>query len=262
MTPTAGDVDYGRYGVGYAGRRRTDPRIAAMVHEALGPAAVVINVGAGAGSYEPTGRGALAVEPSEAMIAQRPPRLGPVVRAVAAALPLADDSVDASMATVTIHQWPDPMLGLTEMRRVATGPVVVLTFDPDLVDRFWLAEYIPELYVAECTRYPSIASITSALGPDATVLPVPVPFDCVDGFTEAFYGRPEAFLDPEVRRSQSAWSFVGPDAEARFTRALAADLDSGRWDRRHGHLRSQPLYDGAVRLIIGHPVVGTTGARR
>jgi SAM-dependent methyltransferase len=251
MPTTAGDVDYGRYGLSYAGCRRTDPTIAALVDGALGPATLVLNVGAGAGSYEPVGRHVVAIEPSEAMIAQRPATFGPVIWAVAGALPLVDRSVDASMAMVTVHQWPDPMLGLTEMRRVTAGPVVILTFDPDLVDRLWLSEYVPELYVAESSRYPSIASIATALGPDATVRPVPVPFDCVDGFTEAFYGRPEAFLDPEVRRSQSAWSFVELEAEARFVETLRADLDSGAWDRRHGHLRSQPAYQGAVRLVVG-----------
>lgn len=252
MSHTAGDVDYGRYGAGYAGRRRTDPRIAALVNKALGSATVVVNVGAGAGSYEPDDRRVVAVEPSDAMIEQRPTDGNPVLRGVAGALPLPDRSVDAAMATVTVHQWPDPGAGLAEMRRVSTGPVVVLTFDPDRVADLWLSEYVPELYVAESARYPAIASIADALGPDATVTPVPVPFDCADGFTEAFYGRPEAFLDPEVRRSQSAWSFVGPDAEARFVETLTTDLTSGRWDRRHGHLRTQPSYPGAVRLIVGH----------
>ena len=131
----AGDVDYARYGAGYAGQRRTDPRIAALVHQALGRAETVLNVGAGAGSYEPEGCRVVAVEPSEAMVAQRPAGLGPAVRAVAGALPLADRRVDASMAMVTVHQWPDPLEGLAEMRRVTSGPVVVLTFDPDALTR-------------------------------------------------------------------------------------------------------------------------------
>jgi hypothetical protein len=248
---TAGDVDYARYGQGYAGRRQTDPRIADLILAALGPAGTVLNVGAGAGSYEPTDRSVLAVEPSGAMVAQRPAGSAPVIRAVAGALPLADHAVTSSMATVTIHQWPDPGAGLAELRRVTVGPVVVLTFDPEALDTLWLAEYSPELYAAESRRYPSIDSVVSLLGPGATVTPVPVPFDCVDGFTEAFYGRPEAFLDPAVRRSQSAWSFVEAGAEARAVDNLAADLASDRWDARFGHLRHQPSFIGSLRLVVG-----------
>jgi hypothetical protein len=247
----SGDVDYARHGIGYAGRRRTDPRIARLILSALGPARTVLNVGAGAGSYEPSDRRVVAVEPSEAMLAQRPPGPSRAVRAVAGALPLADDAVDAAMATITIHQWPDHEAGLAEMRRVTVGPVVVLTFDPDALGALWLAEYSPELYAAEARRYPSIDSVAAAVGSGATVAPVAVPFDCVDGFTEAFYGRPEAFLDPAVRRSQSAWSFVGPESERRAVDSLAADLASGRWDRRHGDLRHQQSFVGSLRLVVG-----------
>jgi SAM-dependent methyltransferase len=251
VAESAGDVDYARYGEGYATSRQSDPRIAAVILTALGSARTVLNVGAGAGSYEPTDRRVIAVEPSEAMVDQRPPPRTGTVRAVAGALPLDDGSVDASMATVTIHQWPDPLAGLDEMRRVTTGPVVVLTFDPEALRTLWLVEYSPELYAAESRRYPLIDSVTAALGPGATSVPVAVPFDCRDGFTEAFYGRPEAFLDPAVRRSQSAWSFVEPDAEVRAVANLAADLDSGRWDERHGHLRNQPEFIGSLRLVTG-----------
>ncbi len=250
--PPAGDVDYARHGHGYGLRRRAEPRIARLVAGALGPARTVLNVGAGAGSYEPVDRRVIAVEPSEAMIAQRPPPTTNVIRAVAGALPLADAAVDASMATVTIHQWPDPAAGLAEMRRVTAGPVVVLTFDPTLLAGLWLMDYVPELLEAEARRYPTVPDLLACLGPDTEVLPVPVPFDCTDGFTEAFYGRPEAFLDPQVRQAQSAWTFVGAGVEARFVDQLTEDLASGRWDDRHGQLRRQPAYHGAVRLVVGH----------
>jgi SAM-dependent methyltransferase len=193
----------------------------------------------------------VAVEPSETMIAQRPDGQGPAVRAVAGALPLADGAVDAAMAMVTIHQWPDAAAGLAEMRRVSTGPVVVLTFDPEVLDLLWLAEYVPELLAAEARRYPTITSVVAALGPGTRVDEVRVPFDCVDGFTEAFYGRPEAFLDPAVRAGQSAWAFVPEAVEERFVASLTADLSSGEWDERYGHLRRQPQFAGAVRLVVG-----------
>jgi hypothetical protein len=249
----AGDVDYGRYGPGYAARRRTDPRIAALVHAALGPARSVVNVGAGAGSYEPAGRRVVAVEPAAEMRAQRPPGAAPVVAAVAAALPFRDRSFEAAMATVTVHQWPDPAEGLRELRRVSSGPVVVLTFDPAAVGDFWLASYVPELAAVDARRMPPLGLLAEALGGVASVTTVPLPFDCVDGVTEAYYGRPEALLDPDVRRAQSGWSFLAPEVEARTVAALAADLASGEWDARWGHLRTQPTYEGSLRLLVARP---------
>ncbi len=247
---TAGDVDYHQHGGGYARRRRTDPRIARRVHQALGPARTVVNVGAGAGSYEPPDRRVVAVEPSAAMIAQRPAGAAPALRAVAGALPYPDAAFDAAMAMVTVHQWPDPATGIAELARVSAGPVVVLTFDPDALEALWLAEYSPELYDAERRRYPRMRDLKSLLGPGTTVSPVPVPFDCLDGFTEAYYGRPEAFLDPAVRGSQSAWTFVGAGDEERAVAQLADDLATGRWDDRHGQLRTEPEFVGSLRLVV------------
>jgi SAM-dependent methyltransferase len=245
----AGDFDYDAAKVGYAAHRRADPRIAALVHAALGDARTVINVGAGAGSYEPTDRVVTAVEPSAQMRAERPAHLARAIDATAEDLPFPDDAFDAAMATVTIHQWRDVDRGLRELRRVSRGPVVILTFDRSALGRLWLEEYVPELFVAEAQRYPDINRVCAVLG-GAHVVEVPVPFDCTDGVTEAYYGRPELFLDPSVRRAQSAWGFVPDGVEERFERALRADLDSGEWDRRHGHLRGQPSFLGAMRLIL------------
>ncbi|HVE91227.1 MAG TPA: methyltransferase domain-containing protein, partial [Actinomycetota bacterium] len=216
----AGDFDYDRHGRDYSTHRRTDPRIAALVHQALDGARTVLNVGAGAGSYEPADRYVLSIEPSAAMRAQRPPHLAPAIRGVAETLPLDDRSVDASMALVTVHQWGDVEAGLREMRRVTRGNVAILTFDPEALDRFWLAEYSPELIEAERHRYPAIGRILAVLGGESDVSVVPIPADCVDGFTEAFYARPERLLDPEVRGGQSAWGFVAEEAQARFVSRL------------------------------------------
>jgi SAM-dependent methyltransferase len=249
----AGDVDYETQGPGYARVRRPDPRIAALVHSALGPARTVINVGAGAGSYEPADRYVVAVEPSAAMRAQRPPDAAPAIRATAEDLPFDDDSFDAAMATVTVHQWRDVARGLAELRRVTRGPVAVLTFDGDELDRHWLAGYAPELIAAERRRYPAVPAIAEAIGRTTDVIEVPIPIDCVDGFTEAFYARPEAFLDPAVRAAQSAWGFIEPEATTRAVDSLRADLESGEWNRKHGHLRTQDWFLGSLRLVVGRP---------
>lgn len=249
----AGDFDYDAGGGGYAVQRRTDPRIAALVHTALGQARTVLNVGAGAGSYEPEDRDVTAVEPSATMRSQRPAHLGPAIDATAEHLPFAEASFDAAMAMVTVHQWADTDQGLRELRRVSRGPVVVLTFDGDALDLLWLADYVPELIAAERQRFPAIQHIRDVLGGTSTVTRVPVPADCVDGFTEAYFARPERFLDPAVRKSQSVWGFVEKAAIERGITRLRADLDSGAWDDRYGTLRTQPQFTGSLRLITAHP---------
>lgn len=247
---SAGDVNYGEIGSSYARYRQPDPVIEAQVHAALGDARTVLNVGAGAGSYEPTDREVTAVEPSASMRAQRPPHLPPAVDAVAEDLPFADDSFDASMSTVSVHQWSDLERGLAEMRRVTRGPVVLLVCDPAAMHEYWLAEYIPEVRDNETRRFPAIDRIVSALGGEAKVDNVPVPLDCRDGFNEAYYGRPEMFLDPEARLACSSWSLVAPQVVDRFVERLSRELANGTWDARFGHLRTQPFYNGPLRLIV------------
>ncbi len=249
----AGDFDYEIGGAGYAAHRRPDPRIAARILEALGDAQSVINVGAGAGSYEPTDRYVVAIEPSARMRSQRPPAAVPALDATAEALPFDDDSFDAAMATITIHQWSDLERGLREMRRVARGRVVILTFDPDALHRLWLADYVPELYAAERERCEPLDRIVTLLGGRCTVTPVTVQPDCPDGFMEAFYARPERFLDDGVRRAQSGWGFVSPEVEQRVVRQLASDLESGAWRDRFGHFLDMPEFEGALRLIVAEP---------
>ena len=248
---SAGDADYGVIGRGYTEYRRPDPRIAAFISEALGDARSILNVGAGAGSYEPADRPVTAVEPSAAMRAQRPAHLPAAIDAVAENLPFPDDHFDGSMAVFTVHQWPDLRAGLREMRRVTRGPVLIMTCDPADLDLFWLDRYAPEAIAVEAGRYPSLATITRLLGPRAEVISVPIPFDCADGFGEAYYGRPERLLDPGARRACSAWSFVDPLAVARFEDELRRDLQSGEWDLRYGHLRTQPRFEGSLKLIVG-----------
>lgn len=249
----AGDFDYDAHGRGYALQRRTDPRIAALIHQALDSARTVLNIGAGAGSYEPQDRHVIAIEPSAAMRSQRPKHLVPAIHGVAEKLPLDEKSMDASMALVTVHQWPDLQKGLSELCRVTRDRILVLTFDGDALNRFWLADYAPELIAVEHGRYPAIETICKCLGGKTEVHIVPIPIDCVDGFTEAFYARPEKFLDPAVRRSQSAWGFVKDQVQERFVRTLGDDLQSGAWERRYGQWRQKPYFEGSLRLIVSHP---------
>jgi len=241
---------YDWLGTTYTATRREDPELAAQIHSALGDGRTLLNVGAGAGSYEPVDRDVTAVEPSASMRDQRPPHLPRAIDATAESLPFPDRSFDASMTTYSVHQWSDLHAGLAEMRRVTIGPVLVLSCDPQALDRYWLNDYAPEVIAVEARRYPPIATICAALGGTAEVRHVPIPLDCRDGFNEAYYGRPERLLEPGARQVCSAWSFVAPEAVARFEARLGADLASGAWDRRYGALRSQPSFDGPLRLII------------
>lgn len=187
------------------------------------------------------------------MRAQRPAHLAPALNATAQDLPFDDGAFDAALAGLTVHQWPDLAKGLAEVRRVTRGPVVVLTFDPDALDGFWLADYCPEVIATEQRRYPPVETIRSLLGSAGRVEAVPLPIDCTDGFAEAFYARPESFLDPRVRAAQSAWGFVEPWDRDRAVENLRRDLESGAWDERYGQLRTRPEFTGSLRLVIGEP---------
>ena len=242
-------VDYERHGRTYARYRRPDPRIAARIHAALGDARTVLNVGAGTGSYEPGDRWVLAVEPSATMRAQRPVGAAPAIAARAEALPFDDGAFDATMACVTIHHWEPPQAGLAELRRVSRGPVVIFTFELDDLP-VWQQEFLHEGLVKERPRFPAIEDIAAALGGRTRIERIPTPGDCVDGFFEAFWRRPEELLDQEVRSAQSMWALLEPGVEQRIVERLAAALDCGAWDAEHGHLREQDNFQGALRLVI------------
>lgn len=246
--------DYDQSGQQYSGHRKTDPRIAEYVNVALGNAKTVLNVGAGAGSYEPADKYVVAVEPSVVMRLQRiQNHKTPAINAKADDLPFDDNSFDASMAMVTVHHWPDIAKGLREMRRVTKGRIIVMTFDPDALDRFWNADYFPELIAVEKARYPKIEFLNECLGGQCDIIQIPVPLDCSDGFQEAFYGRPEAFLQQEVRAAQSAWGFLSKELEEELVHRLADDLQSGNWDQKFGHFRTEPFFTCALRLIVSKP---------
>lgn len=247
---SAGDADYAVIGGGYRDYRRPEPSFEAAISDALGDARRVLNVGAGAGSYEPADREVTPVEPSASMRAQRPAHLADAVDAVAESLPFADAAFDAAMTTFSVHQWRDLEAGLGELRRVARGPVVIMTCDPDRLDRSWLNEYAPEVITTEARRYPSLERLAAGLGGQVEVIRLPIPLDCTDGFSEAYYGRPEMLLDPGARRANSAWSFVDEAEAAASVERLRSALESGEWDRRHGELRTAPRFDGSLVLVV------------
>jgi SAM-dependent methyltransferase len=241
---------YDRIGLSYSEVRRADPRFEAALWGALGDAHSVLNVGAGAGSYEPPDRTVVAVEPSPVMIAQRPADAAPAIRAVAECLPLEDDSVDATMAVFTMQHWSDVDRGLAEVLRVTRKRIVLLTLDFDVTAEMWLCrDYLPEIAEHDRKTFPSIEHLQTVL-PQLRVKTVPVPADCTDGFCIALWSRPEAHLDPNVRRSSSIWHLLPEPVVQRGLERLRRDLDSGAWDRRYGQLRSHAEHDVGVRLLI------------
>jgi SAM-dependent methyltransferase len=241
---------YDTIGAAYTATRRTEPRIAARVWAALGDARTVLNVGAGTGSYEPPGRDVTAVEPSALMRAQRPVGAAPCVAAVAESLPFEDQSFDAAMAFATVHHWQDPIAGLREMRRVARR-VVVFTHDSSDTGwrhRFWLTrDYLPEVADLVAGR-PSLTEQARAI--EARMEPVLIPWDCADGFFEAYWRRPEAYLDENVRRGISVWARVGPEPEKRAVHSLRSDLAAGRWAERNRDLVDLDAAELGLRLVI------------
>lgn len=241
---------YDGIGVTYATTRRADPRIARQLRHAIGDAHSLVNVGAGAGSYEPEDVPTVAVEPSRVMIDQRPAGSAPVVQARAEQLPFAAGTFDVAMASLTVHHWSDPAAGVAELKRVSARQVV-LTWDPGPVaDSFWFAsEYLPEASERE-QDLPTAGPIAEMLGPGTRTVTVEVPADCTDGFYAAFWARPEAYLDPQVRAGMSAVALTEPALVDEGVRRLRVDLGSGAWDRRHGHLRELDSLDLGYRILV------------
>jgi SAM-dependent methyltransferase len=242
---------YDSIGVGYAKHRRPDARIGRVLRDALGDARSVVNVGAGAGSYEPDDVAVTAVEPSWQMLGQRERSAGPAVRAMAERLPFADKSFDAGLAVLTVHHWQDARTGVREMARVARGRLVILTWDPGHAG-FWLTrDYFPELMEQDRGHFPTIRDLEAWLG-GAEVTPVPVPADCTDGFLGAYWKRPAAYLNPEIRRSISTFSRMG-DLTTGLAR-LQSDLREGVWFERNQALLDREEMDLGYMLLVANLV--------
>jgi SAM-dependent methyltransferase len=238
---------YDEIGRTYSSRREADPRIAAAIEDAIDGCASILNVGAGAGSYEPQYRTVIAVEPSRTMIAQRPQGAAPVVQGCAESLPFRDGSFDAVLGVLTVHHWKDQEKGFSECARVARSRIVFLTNDFDVSAQFWLFDYFPELIRADRQIFPRIDRFANSFDL-VEVIPVPIPADCRDGFLGAYWKRPQAFLDPLVRKSISTFSKIG-NVDSNLAR-LKKDIYSGAWDQRYSGLRDLNVLDVGYRLIV------------
>lgn len=243
---------YDTIGHGYARTRREDPRLRERIHAALGPARSVVNVGAGTGSYEPTDRHVIAIEPSDVMAAQRPDHLAPAIRATAGTLPLRDRSVDAAMAVLSVHHWDDELeSGVRELRRVARGAVVILTCDATVSGAMWLmSDYLPEVAALDLAIFPPPATLAQWLGGETRIDALPLSRDTPDWMLGSFWAHPERVLDADARAATSGFSRMSDAVIGRVVDALSRDLASGRWDGRHGHLRKLDAFDVGLRLIV------------
>jgi SAM-dependent methyltransferase len=245
------DSAYDTIGVGYTRVRREDPRIAARIRAALGDARRVLNVGAGAGAYEPNDLEVIAVEPSAVMRAQRPLGAAPVIDASAEALPFADTSFDAAMAVLSDHHWNDHARGLAEMRRVARRRVL-FSWDPDTALDSWIVrDYFPGL-AAPSDPPRVLGAMLEQLG-GGRIEAVPIPHDCGDGFFHAYWRRPEAYLDHQVRSGISAFAALPREEVDHGLARLSADLRSGEWHRRNAALLELDELDLGYRLLVAGP---------
>jgi len=186
------------------------------------------------------------------MIAQRPPWRAPAIRSGAYPLPLADASVDAAMAILSLHHWDDDQeRGVQEMRRVARGPVVILTYDADVSARMWLmADYLPEVADLDRRIFPTAETVAGWLDGDLSVSVVPVHRDTPDWMLGSFWAHPERVLDPSARNATSGFARMAPEIVDRVAAEVERDLADGSWDARHGHLRTLDTYDAGLRLLV------------
>jgi SAM-dependent methyltransferase len=243
---------YDTIGHGYSQTRREDPHFRAQIHAALGDARTVVNVGAGTGAYEPPNRHVIAIEPSDVMAAQRPRHLAPAIRASAGSVPLRDRSVDAAMAILSVHHWDEEReKGVRELRRVARGPVVILTYDAIVSGGMWLmADYLPEVASMDLRIFPPPEQLAEWLGNEVRIEKLPIPRDTPDWQLGSFWAHPERVLDANARAATSGFARMPTNVVNRVVSEVSRDLASGEWDERYGHLRELDALDVGLRLVV------------
>lgn len=238
---------YDRIGRRYAATRRTDPVIAARLQPYLAAADGILNIGAGTGSYEPHDANLVALEPSAAMIAQRPDGAAPVVQASAESLPFANGVFSHTLTVLSMHHWLDQPRACAEINRVTRERFVAVTWDPQAAP-FWLTrDYFPEIHAADVGIFPALADLATHFN-DVQIEPLPIPAGCEDGILAAFWRRPEAYLDPGVRASISAFA-VANDTTSGVAK-LERDLSSGAWHDANRDLLADDALDVGYRLVI------------
>ncbi|MCZ6456445.1 MAG: class I SAM-dependent methyltransferase, partial [Actinobacteria bacterium] len=231
---------------------REDPRLLAQIERALGDAQTVLNVGAGAGSYEPRDRQVLAVEPSSVMVAQRPASSFPAVRATADSLPFHTRSFDAAMTVLSLHHWhPDQEAGVSEMCRLARDRVVIVTIDPRPSGRMWLMrDYLHEVLELDHEIFPLPEEICEWLGGSSRIEVVPIPRDTPDWTLLSYWAHPHRVLDPGARAATSGFARQSDEVVERVVTDLRRDLENGTWHERNSGLANLDAYDCGLRLIV------------
>ena len=214
---------YDTIGINYSNLRCPDYRIEQLIGAAISDARTVLNVGAGAGSYEPNDKKVTALEPSIKMIRQRSPSNKTIIQGSAEHIPFDNLYFDASMAILTVHYWSDQQKGVSEMRRVTRDKLVFLTFYPAFRE-FWLTDYFLELITMNEDKMPKLKDFENWLG-SIEVSPVQIPHDCTDGFLAVYWRRLTAYLDKRVRAAMS--SFWALKDVSQGLERLEADIKNG-----------------------------------
>jgi hypothetical protein len=173
------------------------------------------------------------------------------------------------MAILTIHHWDDQLeAGVRELRRVARGPVVIVTYDPAVSARMWLlSDYLPEAAGLDNETFPTIDQLGTWLEGTVEVESILTPRDTPDWTIGSFWAHPERVLDEAARDATSAFARMSPAVVNRVVAEVDRDLQDGSWDQRNGHLRDLPAFDVGMRLVVAHrqgihgaPGTAATGA--
>lgn len=243
------NANYDSIGIDYANVRKPDPRLAQIIHQPICDIETVLNVGAGTGSYEPMDKDLVALEPSWKMISQRRADAAPCVCGVVEDLPFADNSFAAGLAILTLHHWRDISRGLNELSRVVAKRLVIFTWDPKAASSLWINDYVPENIELDLVRFPVFEDFVGQFS-NVSVIEVPVPHDCSDGFLGAYWRRPAAYLYERVRKGSSTFHQISQETLVQGLTQLRADLDSGDWHRRYAELLDKPCLELGYRLVV------------